>query len=85
MRALPTRVVLTCRPARPAPCRTWRGPAVQARLADFVKQNIDNMLATRHMKHATNAMEGQLHNLTAANDQLVTHMAGHAVQVRVRV
>ena len=45
-------------------------------------QNIDNMLATRHMKHATNAMEGQLHSLSAANDQLVTHMAGHAVQVR---
>eukprot|EP00198_Chlamydomonas_reinhardtii_P006834 XP_001696170.1 predicted protein [Chlamydomonas reinhardtii] len=54
-----------------------------ARLADFVTQNIDNMLATRHMKHATNAMEGQLHSLSAANDQLVTHMAGHAVQSHV--
>ncbi|GFR43411.1 hypothetical protein Agub_g4492 [Astrephomene gubernaculifera] len=54
---------------------------LQSRLADFVKQNIDNMLSSRHMKQAATRLEGELHSLQSANEQLVTHMAGHAVQV----
>ncbi len=48
---------LACGACLPAPGSPRCAP--QARLADFVKQNIDNMLATRHMKQATTQLEGR--------------------------
>ncbi|GIL67239.1 hypothetical protein Vafri_20683 [Volvox africanus] len=54
---------------------------LQTRLEDFMKQNVDNMLASRHLQQATTRLEGEIYTLHNANEQLVTNMARHAVQV----